>query len=54
MSIFGGLLVSIGIFVGMLAVVGDDSGFACVSSIAAMTVGMLLFQYAQRRTHKAT
>src|SRR5258707_309839 len=54
MNIIGGILVLVGLFLGLVALVvmlTDGGGtLACITSIATMSGGTLLFQEAQRPT----
>jgi len=49
MSILGGLLVFVGLCLGFIATLATDDGLACISSIVAMVVGVVLLQVAERR-----
>jgi len=49
MLIAASVLILIGIFLGLVAIVATDGGLACVISIVVMTGGTLLLQAAQRR-----
>jgi len=51
MRIFGGILVFVGLFLGLTALValaGGDGSLACITSLATMSGGTLLLQEAQR------
>jgi hypothetical protein len=48
MNKLGLILVCCGVFFGLVALVSNEGAFACISSIAAMTVGALLIEAVQR------
>jgi len=48
MNKFGLILVGSGVFFGLVALVSNEGAFACISSVAVMSVGTLLIEAMQR------